>query len=79
VTHIYNPSYSGSSDQEDPGSKPAHANTSWDLILKNLPQKKKKEGGRVAQSVGPEFKPQFTKQKKKYSTLETQCRLLARR
>jgi hypothetical protein len=34
VTHACNPSYSGSSDQEDYGLKPAWANISRDLILK---------------------------------------------
>jgi hypothetical protein len=34
VAHAYNPSYSGSRDQEDSGSNPAKANISQDLILK---------------------------------------------
>jgi hypothetical protein len=33
VTHPCNPSYSGSRDQEDRGSKPAWANSSRDPIL----------------------------------------------
>jgi hypothetical protein len=33
AAYIYNPSYSGSRDQEDHGSKPAQANNSWDPIL----------------------------------------------
>jgi hypothetical protein len=35
VAHTCNPSYSGNRDQEDHGSKPAQANSSWDPILKN--------------------------------------------
>jgi hypothetical protein len=34
VAHAYSPSYSGGRDQEDPGLKPAWANSSWDPILK---------------------------------------------
>jgi hypothetical protein len=34
VAHTCNPSYSGGRDQEDCGSKPAWANSLWDLILK---------------------------------------------
>jgi hypothetical protein len=58
VAHICNPSYSGGRDQEDCGSKPAQANISQDPISKILNIKKKKKAG-VAQSVGPEFKPQY--------------------
>jgi hypothetical protein len=36
VTHTCNPSFSGSRDQEDCGSKSAWANSSWDPILKIL-------------------------------------------
>jgi hypothetical protein len=35
VTHTCNPSYSRGRDQEDRGSKPAHANSLRDLISKN--------------------------------------------
>jgi hypothetical protein len=34
VAHSYNPSYSGSRDQEDPCLKPAQANSSQDPISK---------------------------------------------
>jgi hypothetical protein len=34
VVHTCNPSYSRSRDQENQGSKPAHANSSQDAILK---------------------------------------------
>jgi hypothetical protein len=44
--------------QEDCGSKPAWANSSWDPISKNLSQKR---AGGVAQGVGPEFKPNTEK------------------
>jgi hypothetical protein len=39
AAHACNPSYLGVRDQEDPGSKPAWANNSWDPILKNPSQK----------------------------------------
>jgi hypothetical protein len=61
VAHACNPSYSGGRDQEDHRSKPARENSSQSPILKNpLP----KRAGRVAQGVGPEFKPQYCKQEK---------------
>jgi ribosomal protein S19E (S16A) len=44
VTPACNPSYSGGSDQEDRGSKPAWASSSPDPILKKTLQKKKKKG-----------------------------------
>jgi hypothetical protein len=56
--HVYNPSYSGGSDQEDHGSKPALANNWRDLIFK-IPNTKR--AGGVAQGVGPEFKPSTKK------------------
>jgi hypothetical protein len=61
VAHVCNPS-SGGSDQEDQSSKPAQANSSQVPILK-IPLQKKMVGGvgRVAQGIGPEFKPQFCK------------------
>jgi hypothetical protein len=51
VAHTCNPSYLGVRDQEDPGSKPAQANSLWDPILKNP---SKNRAGGVAQEVGPE-------------------------
>jgi hypothetical protein len=62
VTHAYNPSNPGGRDQEDHDSKSAQANSPQDPILKNPSQER---AGRVAQGVGPEFKPQFHKKKKK--------------
>jgi hypothetical protein len=62
VAHTYNPSYSGGRDQEDHGLKPAQANTSQDPILKKIYPKKRAD---VGQSIGPEFKPQYHKKKKK--------------
>jgi hypothetical protein len=59
VAHTCNPTYSGSRDQEDVGLKSARANSSQDPISKN-PSQKKRAGG-VAQDVGPEFKPQYSK------------------
>jgi hypothetical protein len=58
-SHDYNPSYSGGRDQEDPSSNPAWANSSQDLISKRPITKIK--AGRVAQGVGPKFKPQYCK------------------
>jgi hypothetical protein len=60
VAHAYNPSFSGSRDQEDHGSKPAWANSSQDPILK-IPNTKRTGG--VAQGVGPEFKSQYCTKK----------------
>jgi hypothetical protein len=54
VARTYNPSYSGSKDHEDCGSKPAWANSSQDPISKKLYTKR---AGGVAQGEGPEFKP----------------------
>jgi hypothetical protein len=56
VAHACNPSYIGGRDQEDHGSKPAQANSSWDSISKISNTKR---AGRVAQGIGPEFKPQY--------------------
>jgi hypothetical protein len=57
VAHTCNPSYSGSREQEDPGSKPVWANSSRDFFLK----KKKpfthphtKRAGGVTQGVRPD-------------------------
>jgi hypothetical protein len=57
VTHACNPSYSGSRDQEDWGSKPAHANSSKTLSRKNPSLKRLGS----APGVGPEFKSQYQK------------------
>jgi hypothetical protein len=62
VAHTYNTSYSGGRDQENHGSKPAQANTSRDPILKKKSQKR--DGG-LAHCLGPEFKPQYCKKKRK--------------
>jgi hypothetical protein len=52
VAHACNPSYSGGRDQEYLGSE---------LSQKDPSQKR---AGRVAQGVGPEFKPQYCQKKK---------------
>jgi hypothetical protein len=39
VAHAFNPIYSGGKDQEDRDSKLTQANSSRDLISKNLSQK----------------------------------------
>jgi hypothetical protein len=64
VAHTYNPSYSGSRDQEDRSSKPAQANSLQDPISKKKKKSQKRAEG-VAQGVGPEFKFQYHHQKKK--------------
>jgi hypothetical protein len=65
MAHICNPGYSGGRDQEDLGSKPA-----WQIVHEFLSQKNpsQKKGGGVAQGVGPEFKPQYIKKKKKLAS-----------
>jgi hypothetical protein len=62
VAHVCNPSYLEGRDQVDYVSKPAQGGSSRDPILK-IPAIKKT--GSVAQDVGPEFKPQYCKKKKK--------------
>jgi hypothetical protein len=55
VAHTYNPSYSGSRDQED-----TVRSQLGQIVHKILSWKKthhKKGAGGVAQDVGPEFKP----------------------
>jgi hypothetical protein len=68
VAHTYNPSNSGGRDQEDRGSKPARANSSQDSILKRFILQPQKRAGGVGQGVGPEFKPQYNKNKKDKNT-----------
>jgi hypothetical protein len=58
VAHTCNPSCSEGRDQEDCGSKPAQANNSQDPILKKPTTER---AARVAESEGPEFKPQYTR------------------
>jgi hypothetical protein len=66
VADTCNPNNSGGRDQEDCSSKPAWANSSMRPYQKKKPFKKKGSGaGGVAQSVLPEFKPQYCKKKKK--------------
>jgi hypothetical protein len=66
VTHTYNPSFSGGSDQEDRDLKPAgkigHETLSWKTP--SLPTPTQMAGG-VTQGVGPEFKSQYHKTKQK--------------
>jgi hypothetical protein len=50
---VYLSSYSGGRDQEDSGSRSAQTNSLWDAILVKPIAKK---GGRLAQSISPEFK-----------------------
>jgi hypothetical protein len=60
VAHACNLSYSGGRDQEDHGLKSAQANSSRDPTSKKPITKR---AGRVAQSEGPEFNPQYSKTK----------------
>jgi hypothetical protein len=64
VAHACNSSYLGDRDQEDCGSKPAQANSSWDPISKKKTHHKKRTGG-VAQRVSPELKPQHHKKRQR--------------
>jgi hypothetical protein len=59
VAHAYNPRYSQGRDQEDHSLK-------RDPISKKTSQKR---AGGVAQGVGPECKPQYSKKKKKKNHL----------
>jgi mRNA-degrading endonuclease RelE of RelBE toxin-antitoxin system len=63
VAHTCNPSYSGGRDQEDRCLKPPQANSSARFYLEKTLHKNR--AGGVAQSEGPEFKPQYHKKKKK--------------
>jgi hypothetical protein len=59
VTHACNPSYSGGRDEEDHGLKPVWANSLQDPILKKpFTYTHTKRAGGLAQSEGPELKPQ---------------------
>jgi hypothetical protein len=77
VAHAYNPSYSGGSDQEDHGSKPAWANSLWDPIS-TKPITKKVEGGGEAmmwpkeQVLGSKPSTTHTKPLKLHVPLESQ-------
>jgi hypothetical protein len=65
VTHVCNPSYSEGRDQED------HCSRLLQIVCKTLSRKNpsQKRAGRVAHSVGPEFKPQYCKKKKEKKIL----------
>jgi hypothetical protein len=66
VVHACNPSYSEGRDQEDRGLKPALANSSARPYLKSTPRPLHTFYlGGVVQGVGPDFKPQYCKKKKK--------------
>jgi hypothetical protein len=60
--HACNPNYSGGRDHEDHSSKPA-----GQIVRETLSQKhpSQKRAGGVAQGVGPEFKPQYCRKKRK--------------
>jgi hypothetical protein len=57
VAHACTPSYSGGKDQEDYGLKPAQINSSQDPNLEKEKKPSQKRAARVAQGIGPEFKP----------------------
>jgi hypothetical protein len=65
-----NPSYLRGGDQENQSLKPAQANSSPDSILKKPFTKR---AGGVAQGIGPKFKPQYGKKKKKRHLLHLFC------
>jgi hypothetical protein len=62
VAYACHPSYSGGRDQKDHGFKPARANSSMRPSLSRKNPLLKRAIG-VAQGVGPEFKPQYHKNK----------------
>jgi hypothetical protein len=62
VAHACNPSYIGSRDQEDHGSRPAWANSLGDSILKKTHHKKRPVEWL---KIGPDLKPQYCKKGKK--------------
>jgi hypothetical protein len=68
VAHICNPSYSGGRDQEDKIQRQPQANSLEDPISK-IPITKR--AGRVGQGEGPEFKPQYCKNKTKQTNKQT--------
>jgi hypothetical protein len=72
VAHAYNPSHSGGRDQGDCGSKPTPAKTNSlgePISRKKIPSQTRTCG--VAQSIGPEFKPQNHKKKKNKKERDT--------
>jgi hypothetical protein len=71
MAHACNPSYLGGRDQKDHSSKPAWANRLRDSISKISITKK---AGGVAQSVGPEFKPQYHTHIHKFQANETKSK-----
>jgi hypothetical protein len=62
VAHACNPSYSGSRDPKDHGSKPVWAKYFTKLYLKKKTSQER--AGGMAQGVGPEFKPQYPPKKR---------------
>jgi hypothetical protein len=74
VAHACNPSYSGG---RDPGiavqSQPMQ--TVWETLSQKK-NKSQKSAGVVAQGDGPEFKPQYSKKKKKKKGISVFCKLI---
>jgi hypothetical protein len=63
-----NTSYSGGRDQEGGIQKPVQAKRSqYPISKKPITQKKRAGGG--AQGVGPDYKPQYQKKKKKKKSI----------
>jgi hypothetical protein len=80
MAHTCNPSYSGSRDQEDRGSKSARANSSKDFILKNPSQKEGWPNGSSGKStclvsVRPRVQTQRHQKKKKKEFLSELIRV----
>jgi hypothetical protein len=73
VAKACDPNCLGGRDQEDWGSKPAQASSSWD------PNTQKKGTGGMAQGVGPDFKSQYCKKKEKKRNIcvPVQCFVLS--
>jgi hypothetical protein len=63
VTHACNPSCPGGRDQEWSWFKASHGQIVHETLSQKHPSQKR--AGGVAQSISPEFKPQYRKRKKK--------------
>jgi hypothetical protein len=61
VAHACNPSHSGGRDQEDPASKASSGQIVPETLFRKKPSQNRVS--LVAQGVGPEFKPQYHKNK----------------
>jgi hypothetical protein len=69
VAHTYNPCYLGGRDQVDYCSKPTSGKYFMKPYIEKIKTFQKRAAG-VAPCVGPEFKPQYYKKKKKLSVID---------